>query len=262
MENDNIGKRVANLRKQNGWSQMELAQKLNVTDKAVSKWENGGMPSIDLLPELSKIFNVSIDYLMLGDNEADIEEAQPAFDEAIEDETVCDNEFTLEGLNADDIKLILRDQTELYSEDELKILRMRLEALTGSSEIYDEEEEKIEEPSIWVCPQCGVVVEDTSQTACEYCMCDFTKKSLIKRSADAEWGDGEEYEPHNGRVESGSIGCVGYLVALLFPIIGLIWGIIRGDKGVVIFSIIMTILDIISSIAIYNALLSYYPYLM
>ena len=73
MLND-VGKRIAELRKQNGWSQAELAQKLNVTDKAISKWENGGMPSVDLFPKLSKIFNVSIDYLMLGDGEDESEQ--------------------------------------------------------------------------------------------------------------------------------------------------------------------------------------------
>ena len=258
MENDNIGKRVANLRKQKGWSQVELAQKLNVTDKAVSKWENGGMPSIDLLPELSKIFNVSIDYLMLGDNESDTEDAQPEFDGTVEEDVICDNEFTLEGLNADDIKLILRDQTELYSEDELEILRLRLEALTGSSDIDGEEEEETEEPPVLVCPKCGVVVEDSSQTVCEYCMCDFTKNHLIERKADVEWGESDVYETdYNARNNKEGIGCIGYIVALLFPIIGLIWGIIRGDKGVVGFSIVMIILNIISSIIIYNSLLSW-----
>ena len=40
MKSNNVVKRIAELRKQNGWSQIELAEKLNVTDKAVSKWEN------------------------------------------------------------------------------------------------------------------------------------------------------------------------------------------------------------------------------
>ncbi len=46
---------------------------LNVSDKSVSKWENGGMPGIDLLPKLSKIFNVSIDYLLMGEGDDTIE---------------------------------------------------------------------------------------------------------------------------------------------------------------------------------------------
>ena len=49
------GDRIKELRKQNNLTQLELANKLNITDKAVSKWEsNLGEPSIDLLMELSK----------------------------------------------------------------------------------------------------------------------------------------------------------------------------------------------------------------
>ncbi len=39
MENQSIGKKIAELRKTKGWTQLELAEKLNVSDKAVSKWE-------------------------------------------------------------------------------------------------------------------------------------------------------------------------------------------------------------------------------
>ena len=60
------GKLIAALRKEKGWTQTELAEKLNVSDKAVSKWENGGMPSIEFLPKLSELFGVSIDYLVTG----------------------------------------------------------------------------------------------------------------------------------------------------------------------------------------------------
>ena len=62
-----IGKTIAELRKAKGWTQIELAEKLNVSDKAVSKWEGeGGFPEITQLPVLAKIFDVSIDYLMTG----------------------------------------------------------------------------------------------------------------------------------------------------------------------------------------------------
>lgn len=62
-----IGKTIAELRKAKGWTQIELAKTLNVSDKAVSKWESeGGFPEITQLPVLAKIFDVSIDYLMTG----------------------------------------------------------------------------------------------------------------------------------------------------------------------------------------------------
>lgn len=68
-----IGKTIAELRKAKGWTQIELAEKLNVSDKAVSKWESeGGFPEITQLPVLAKIFDVSIDYLMTGKKEEPI----------------------------------------------------------------------------------------------------------------------------------------------------------------------------------------------
>ena len=65
-----IGKTIAELRKAKGWTQVELAEKLGVSDKAVSKWESeGGFPEITQLPVLASIFDVSIDYLMIGKKE-------------------------------------------------------------------------------------------------------------------------------------------------------------------------------------------------
>ncbi len=62
-----IGKTIAKLRSEKSWTQVELAEKLNVSDKAVSKWEkDGSAPSIDLFPMLAELFGVSIDYLMTG----------------------------------------------------------------------------------------------------------------------------------------------------------------------------------------------------
>lgn len=71
MNDHSIGKTIATLRKANGWTQVELAQKLNVSDKAVSKWESeAGFPEISQLPILAKLFDVSIDYLMTGKDNA------------------------------------------------------------------------------------------------------------------------------------------------------------------------------------------------
>lgn len=63
-----LGTTIAKLRKKNNLTQWQLAEKLHVSDKAVSKWENGaGYPEISLLPLLSEIFDVSIDYLFKGE---------------------------------------------------------------------------------------------------------------------------------------------------------------------------------------------------
>jgi len=67
MENLNliIAKNLTLLRKKNKLTQLELAQMLNYSDKAVSKWENGeSVPNIDVLHRISKIYNVSLDFIV------------------------------------------------------------------------------------------------------------------------------------------------------------------------------------------------------
>ncbi len=60
-----LSKRINDLRISFGWTQVQLAQKLGVTKQTVSNWENDNIqPSIDMLVKLSKIFNVSTDYLL------------------------------------------------------------------------------------------------------------------------------------------------------------------------------------------------------
>lgn len=62
-----LGKRITNFRKEKNLKQEQLAEILNVSPQAVSKWENDvTCPDISLLPELAKIFNVSIDELLVG----------------------------------------------------------------------------------------------------------------------------------------------------------------------------------------------------
>ena len=64
-----IGTTIAELRKEKGWTQVELAEKLQVSDKAVSKWEkDNGAPSVEFFPALAALFGVSIDYIMTGKN--------------------------------------------------------------------------------------------------------------------------------------------------------------------------------------------------
>lgn len=60
-----IADNLINLRKANKLTQLELAQKLNYSDKAISKWERGdSMPDIFLFKELAEMYGVSVDYLM------------------------------------------------------------------------------------------------------------------------------------------------------------------------------------------------------
>ena len=60
-----LAEKIALLRRQNGWSQEELANQLNVSRQAISKWEGGSaMPESDKLLALSNYFGVSLDYLL------------------------------------------------------------------------------------------------------------------------------------------------------------------------------------------------------
>ena len=62
--NFNIGKNISHYRKINNLTQVELADKLNISMQAVSKWEQGiTFPDISLLPAIADIFNISIDEL-------------------------------------------------------------------------------------------------------------------------------------------------------------------------------------------------------
>lgn len=65
MNNQEFGSRIAEARKRNGMTQRELAVKLDVTDKAVSKWECGkGFPEITLLPKLSRVLGIKPEELL------------------------------------------------------------------------------------------------------------------------------------------------------------------------------------------------------
>ena len=65
-----IGKRIATLRREKNLKQDDLAQMLEVSPQAVSKWENDQTcPDISLLPKLAKILGVSVDELLSGKQE-------------------------------------------------------------------------------------------------------------------------------------------------------------------------------------------------
>jgi len=67
MDAKSIGSAIARLRKKAGLTQAELATKLNISDKAVSRWENGlGYPEVTQFPALAAIFGITVDQLMVG----------------------------------------------------------------------------------------------------------------------------------------------------------------------------------------------------
>ncbi len=68
MDQIKIGKFISEKRKEIGITQSELAEKLNITDRAISKWENGVcMPDVGTIPELCEILNITINDLFSGE---------------------------------------------------------------------------------------------------------------------------------------------------------------------------------------------------
>lgn len=68
MNQDKVGKFLASLRKENNLTQEDIAEKLNVNVKSVSRWENGrNLPDSSIMKEICKIYNVSINELFNGE---------------------------------------------------------------------------------------------------------------------------------------------------------------------------------------------------
>ena len=102
MNTQKTGEFIKALRKERNMTQLELSQKLNCTDKAVSRWETGkGLPDADTLLALSNLFGISINEILLGerfnlpstDNEyIVVAESTPTIEEIIStaDETIVE----------------------------------------------------------------------------------------------------------------------------------------------------------------------------
>lgn len=68
MDQEKIGAFIATLRKEHSMTQKELAQRLGVSDKTISKWETGrGLPDISIMRSLCETLDVSINELLSGD---------------------------------------------------------------------------------------------------------------------------------------------------------------------------------------------------
>lgn len=80
---DDIKKTVADnitfLRKKNGLTQIDLAEKLNYSDKAVSKWERGeSLPDVCMLKQIADMFGVTLDYLVSGNDPSESPASAPS----------------------------------------------------------------------------------------------------------------------------------------------------------------------------------------
>ena len=78
MERKTIGEFIAVLRKANGLTQRQLAEKLNVSEKSISRWErNETAPDLALIPVIAELFSVTSDELLRGER-IDPTEAAPS----------------------------------------------------------------------------------------------------------------------------------------------------------------------------------------
>lgn len=247
MEIKDVGQRIAKLRKEKGLSQIELAKKLNVSDKTVSKWENGGMPGIDLFPEIANLFDVSIDYLMTGNGATACGETTEQ--ETVEVKTHANYVCPKCG------KLNTNPDTHCaycYHEFDQSIM--------NSFEYVEEEEEAeqiVENDILYdannkpICPKCGMV-NPYIDTHCIYCYHEFKGITHKRNSRKSATATNKNYLSNTvntalynfqNSTQTGQLGCIAYFVAFLIPIAGLIWGATKKDKGVIIFSIVMMIME-------------------
>lgn len=67
MKEQSLGQTIARLRKEKGMTQLQLAERMGVTDKAVSKWERDlSSPDLGTMPKLAEAFGLTVDELMQG----------------------------------------------------------------------------------------------------------------------------------------------------------------------------------------------------
>ncbi len=84
-----LGERIQELRKKKGYSQEKLAEYLNMSRQAITKWENNVcVPNLDCLTKMAVLFGVSLDYLITGDM------PQEKAESIVKEQTVIINERT------------------------------------------------------------------------------------------------------------------------------------------------------------------------
>lgn len=68
MNQDKIGRFIATCRKENGYTQASLAEKLGITDRAISKWENGkSLPDPSIMLEVCELLKINVNELLTGE---------------------------------------------------------------------------------------------------------------------------------------------------------------------------------------------------
>ena len=109
-----FGEKLSHLRKQANLTQSDLANKLNVSRQAVTKWENGtGLPDLDNIQKLSSIFNTSIDELLdykITEIKLELDTSKETIDKENSKFSKV-NQFMLERFkNAESIEMLTREK--------------------------------------------------------------------------------------------------------------------------------------------------------
>ena len=139
MNQEKIGKFIVECRKRKNLTQMQLAEKLNITDRAISKWERGkGMPDTSIMLDLCKELGISVNELLSG-------------------EMIEMNDY---DKKTEELLLEIKNKTTTYSKTEdleyallisdlNKVIAIEFnkkgEVLSRSSLLLDEEDEVLEE---------------------------------------------------------------------------------------------------------------------
>ena len=85
MKKQTLGMMISSLRKENGMTQLQLAEIMGVTDKAVSKWERDlSAPDVNSIPKLAETFGVTVDELMQVKTETKENRSYNKIDEIID----------------------------------------------------------------------------------------------------------------------------------------------------------------------------------
>ena len=114
-----IGERIKVLRKENGWSQGELAEKIGADGRQISRYENGHItPSAEALVRLAQAFDVSVDYLLLED--------APRRPLKVEDQTLLEKLQDVQHLSEQDRDSILHILDALVAKSKIKSFAQEL----------------------------------------------------------------------------------------------------------------------------------------
>ena len=94
MEKKTIGKFIAVLRKANGMTQKDLADRLFVSDKTVSRWERDECdPDLSLIPAIAELFGITADELLRGERNTPVYDEEPSEDTAIKQKKKSEKQF-------------------------------------------------------------------------------------------------------------------------------------------------------------------------